>query len=169
MRIRRAQESEARSVAELHIRSWQWAYPGQLPDAYLAGLSRSLEQRTNFWAMTATRSDQRLWLAQGSSGVVGFAATQPNSDHAGPPNAGEVGAMYLDADWAGIGVGRLLLSQAVEDLRQRGHPTVTLWVLDSNERARHFYEAAGFRADGATKVEERPGFELREIRYRRDF
>jgi hypothetical protein len=38
-------------------------------------------------------------------------------------------------------------------------------VLDSNERARRFYEAMGWRADGHGKVDRRGEFELNEVRY----
>ncbi len=31
---------------------------------------------------------------------------------------------------------------------------ITLWVFEQNERARKFYEAAGFEPDGAERVEE---------------
>jgi hypothetical protein len=40
-------------------------------------------------------------------------------------------------------------------------------VLDSNARARRFYEAAGFSPDGGVKVDATRGFPLTEVRYRR--
>jgi hypothetical protein len=40
-------------------------------------------------------------------------------------------------------------------------------MLDSNNRARRFYEAGGWAADGAAKLDDRPGFMLHEVRYRR--
>jgi hypothetical protein len=43
----------------------------------------------------------------------------------------------------------------------------TLWVLDSNIRARRFYEAGGWVADGARKVDESHGFPIAEVRYQR--
>ena len=33
-----------------------------------------------------------------------------------------------------------------------GYSSITLWVLRDNERARRFYERAGFAPDGATNV-----------------
>jgi GNAT superfamily N-acetyltransferase len=166
VRIRLALDSDARAVAELHIR----AYRGQIPDAYLDQLSDHVEQRTRQWQRTLSDPSQRLWVAEVAVGLVGFANTMPPGPGPDPgPNAAEVGAIYLDADWAGQGVGRVLFAQAVDDLRLRGYDRAILWVLESNARARRFYEIAGFTADGAIKVEQRPGFELRELRYRRDF
>jgi hypothetical protein len=44
---------------------------------------------------------------------------------------------------------------------------VTLWVLDGNDRARRFYEAAGWTAGGTTKTDVIGQTPVREIRYRR--
>jgi hypothetical protein len=43
---------------------------------------------------------------------------------------------------------------------------VTLWVLDTNERARRFYEARGWRADGTSKSDASRGSPVVEVRYR---
>ena len=167
--IRRAEESEARAIAELHIRAWQWAYRGHIPDGVLDRLPEGLERRTEQWRqILAKRAEQRVWVAETEGRIVGFAHTRhpdPGPDLGG--NAAEIGAIYLEAEWAGKGVGRALFSQAVEDLRMRGYEMCFLWVLESNARARRFYERAGFAPDGAAKVELRKDFELREIRYRR--
>ncbi|MBM2812245.1 MAG: N-acetyltransferase [Chloroflexi bacterium] len=169
VRIRQAQESDARTIAEVHVRGWQWAYRGQLPDSYLDGLSANLEQRTQLWQRTlAHQPEQRVWVAEADRGIVGFAATFPSRDDDATPQIGEVGAIYLDTDWAGKGVGRVLFEQALDDLRLLGYDQATLWVLETNERARRFYEVAGFRPDGATKVVRCDDFELRELRYRLD-
>lgn len=171
IKIRRADESDARAVAELHIRAWQWAYRGQIPAWYLDRLSEDVENRTQQWQRAlSNRSEHRVWVAEARTRIVGFAHTAPPDP--GPdagPNPAEVGAIYLEADWAGKGVGRVLFAQAVEDLGLRGYDSAILWVLDSNARARRFYEIAGFKPDGATKIEQRQGFELRELRYRFDF
>ena len=42
-----------------------------------------------------------------------------------------------------------------------------LWVLDGNRRARRFYEREGWAFDGATKVDDRFGPGVRELRYGR--
>ncbi len=76
--------------------------------------------------------------------------------------------IYLAQEAAGRGIGRALLAHAVNDLRARRFTRATLWVLGTNARARRFYEAAGWRADGATKVETRDGAALREVRYAMD-
>jgi hypothetical protein len=44
---------------------------------------------------------------------------------------------------------------------------LTLWVLDSNVRARRFYEAGGWATDGVRKTDESRGFPIAQVRYRR--
>jgi hypothetical protein len=54
----------------------------------------------------------------------------------------------------------------VDDLRGRGFRTATLWVLETNERTRRFYEIAGWKPDGTT-ASERVDREMRStVRYR---
>src|SRR5690606_41064361 len=64
-------------------------------------------------------------------------------------NVGEVTAIYLrQAHW-GRGIGRRLFAAVVDRLREAGFEEAILWVLDTNARARRFYEAAGWEADGS--------------------
>lgn len=53
----------------------------------------------------------------------------------------------------------------LKNIRNRRFTQITLWVLDTNEIARKFYEKMGFKPDGTTKIDVRENFELREIRY----
>jgi ribosomal protein S18 acetylase RimI-like enzyme len=165
--IRPATIDDAPAIAEAHVRSWQWAYRGQLPDDYLDRMSDTLDRRVEARRaeLASLSSDGRWWVAGQADQVVGFAITQPSRDADAPPLTGEVVAIYLLREAAGKGVGRALFARAVADLRERGYRRATLWVLESNERARRFYEAAGWRADGTRKTEERPGALLHEVRY----
>jgi len=97
--------------------------------------------------------------------IVGFAITGASRDPNAPRHTGEVQAIYLDPQVIGKGIGRALFAYAVDDLRARGYTQAALWVLSTNTRARRFYEAAGWSHDGATKMEERPGAVLHEVRY----
>jgi len=77
--------------------------------------------------------------------------------------------IYVDPDAFGCGIGLSLFDMAVSNIITQRFRRAVLWVLDTNERARRFYEAAGWRPDGATKTEDRPGGSLHEVRYTRTF
>jgi GNAT superfamily N-acetyltransferase len=157
---------DARAIAEVHVRGWKWAYRGQMPDPFLDSLS--VERRTDSWRKTlvAPETQMRVWVAGGGDRVIGFAATGPPQDEGHPPSTVELQAIYLEGEVAGTGVGRALLTRAVDDLRERGFQSAYLWVLDTNERARRFYELAGWSIDGGTKTDQRDNFVLHEVRYR---
>ena len=166
--IRPATPADAATLAVIHVRSWQWAYRGQVPEAYLDQMGRSLRKR-----IEARRSqlehvppEYRWWIAEDDWRLAGFAITRPSEDGDATQGTAEVVALYLDPGAIGQGIGRSLFAHAVADFRQRGFRQATLWVLESNERARRFYEVAGWTPDGARKSEKRPGFSLHEVRYR---
>jgi GNAT superfamily N-acetyltransferase len=98
----------------------------------------------------------------------GFAAVGPTRDEdQNPERVGEVRAIYVLPDAWGTGLGRQLMAAALERLAAEGFAQATLWVLDSNARARRFYEAGGWAAEGAVKHDDSRGFPMTEVRYRR--
>jgi len=63
-------------------------------------------------------------------------------------------------------VGRTLFAWATARLFAALYPGAILWVLESNTRARRFYELAGWTLDNKTKIESLPGgVQLQEVRY----
>jgi len=166
LRIRGARPDDAPAIAEIHVRGWRWAYPGLVPDELLDSLS--VERRERHWrdGLSEPGTRLRIWLAEREGRVVGFVATGPSQDADAAPGTAEVYAIYLEPDAVGTGVGRRLFAHAVDDLRARGYPAATLWVLESNSRTRRFYEIGGWRPDGTMKTEPWAGFDIQEVRYR---
>lgn len=164
--IRPATAADAPGIAEVHVASWRATYEGLLPDAFLASLS--VEQRTADWRQYIGEERYSTIVAARADRIIGFSNYGPSRDEDGDASTGEVNAIYLDPSEWGRGVGRELWLRSSRALSEAGFQTITLWVLDSNERARRFYEQAGFTVDGATKVERTDGgVELCEVRYRR--
>jgi ribosomal protein S18 acetylase RimI-like enzyme len=164
--IRPAEATDARAIAAVHVASWRAAYVGLVPDAFLAGLS--VDEREGMWRDNLAKSE---WPARGTlvllrdAAVVGFASVGPSRDDDTAPGTGELWAIYLHPDAWGTGCGRRLMSEALARLDDAGFDRATLWVLTGNDRARRFYEAAGWSADGAVRTETRPRFVLNEVRY----
>jgi ribosomal protein S18 acetylase RimI-like enzyme len=168
MQIRPAVVGDAAQIAGVHVRSWQGAYRGLLPQEYLDGLDPA--QRMNTWVRLTSRAGgtrAAVLVAEDESGVRGFADFGPTRDADGDEGTGEITSIYLAPDAWGTGCGRELMGTALQRMASAGYQQATLWVLDTNARARRFYEAAGFRLDGAEQLDERHGFPIRELRYRR--
>lgn len=161
MIIRKATAEDAADIAAVHIRSWQTAYRGQLPDWFLDRLDDELPHREANWR----RSAEDAWLAEADGRIAGFVFICKARDADIEPETGELGAIYLDpADWD-KGYGRALMQRGESELKARGYRQAILWVLDSNERARRFYEIGGWEADGLKKTEHRGKVALNEVRY----
>jgi L-amino acid N-acyltransferase YncA len=147
--IRDAVPADARAIAEVHVRSWQAAYRGELPDDYLDGLS--VDERERMWTAVFAEPEPRaaVFVATDDEGrVVGFTGVGPSRDDDASTSTGEVRTIYLRPEWFGKGVGRDLFARANERLRELGFSRATLWVLATNERSRRFYEKAGWVFDG---------------------
>jgi GNAT superfamily N-acetyltransferase len=162
--VRRATVTDAPDLGRLHVRAWQAAYRGQMPDDYLDGLSA--EERAAGWRRALGRDRDRdpVLVAERADRVVGFAVVGPARD---PAAAGELYAINVDPDHWGTGAGRALLEAAQLELTRLGYGEAVLWVLPGNHRARRFYEVAGWASDGARRTSEVWGAVVDEVRYRR--
>ena len=166
MNIRAAVAADTRGIAEVHVRSWQAAYRGQIPESVLAGLS--VDARAKWWEQTLGNPTNRVLVADAAPGIVAFVNFGPLRDEdADPDSVGEVYAIYCLVEFWDRGFGRKLMEAAVASLGDLNYSAVKVWVLDTNRRAIAFYQKLGFAADGAEKVEQREDYQIRELRYSR--
>jgi GNAT superfamily N-acetyltransferase len=154
--IRPGRPEDAEAVAGVHVETWRAAYVNVFPQEQLRNLS--IERRAEQW-----RSTPPL-VAEVDGKIVGFVSVGPSRDADGD---GELYAIYVRPEHWGTGVGRALIAAGEERLRELGHHEAVLWVLEDNPRARRFYEAAGWTADGTTRPIEIFGGEVPEVRYRK--
>jgi GNAT superfamily N-acetyltransferase len=162
--VRRASADDAASIAAVHVRAWQVAYRGLLPDAVLDRLS--VTQREQMWQQAMSgHPDPPVYVAVGDGVVVGFCAiAAPSRDDDAEDGVAEIGAIYVEPGVWRTGVGRALMDVAIGDLRASGWSWVTLWVLAENRQARDFYARFGLAPDGAEMSHEGSG--AKEVRLR---
>ncbi len=156
--VRRAVPSDAAAIAAVHVRTWQVAYRGLMPDELLDGLS--VAEREALWREVLNRRQGpgAVLVAAEDGAVLGFCAVgTPSRDDDAGERVAEIGAMYVDPAVWRAGVGRALMETALDALRAEGWRSVTLWVLAENTQAREFYAQLGFGPDGAEAVHERSG------------
>lgn len=163
--IRPARVEDADGIAEVHVASWRGAYEGLVPQELLDG--QSVERRSEAWRQMLASGDRMTLVAvdETTDEVVGFIDVGASRDDDVDATVGELRAIYLRPTAWDRGVGRQLHDAGMELLRP-GFAEATLWVLDSNARARAFYEKHGWHADGATKQDDRGDAVLSEVRYR---
>jgi GNAT superfamily N-acetyltransferase len=150
--IRPAAPGDEEALAHVHVRAWQTAYRGILPDAFLDGLD--VATRVQRWRsrIEMPGPGEFSFVAEaaddaGAASIVGFVGGGPEREGLvgtdGIAYDGEVYAIYLLAEWRGKGVGHRLMAASVSALLGDGRNSVVIWVLAGNANARRFYEALG--------------------------
>ncbi|RJG23624.1 GNAT family N-acetyltransferase [Paenibacillus thiaminolyticus] len=142
MRIRTASADDAAAIAQVHVDSWLTTYSGLVSEIFLQSLR--VERRRIVWdrILTQLPPDQTLIVAETEEhGIIGFL-------HAGSSREPDMGydselyAVYLLAEVQGRGWGRMLFERMVADMREKGHTSLHLWVLEGNP-AIAFYQRMG--------------------------
>lgn len=161
--VRAARPEDAAAIAFVHVRSWQVAYRGLMPDHYLDGLRpEDRADRYNFAAQEGPHP--RAVVAEDDGVLTGFCMKGPARHD---PRVGELYAIYVDPDRWSQGTGRCLMAESRRSLYEQGFTEAVLWVLEGNERAQQFYRADGWAADGAQKTDEIWGVTVHEVRFGR--
>ena len=163
--LRIARVDDKSEVAGVHVRSWQVAYRGLLPNEFLDQLRP--EDRAARYTFGSDDPNQRTTFVALNDGVVCGFATMGISRDSDIPDAGEIYAIYVDPGHWGAGAGRLLMGKARSKLYEMGFFVASLWVLDGNVRAQKFYSIDGWSPDGTCRQEDVWGVTTNEIRYRR--
>lgn len=168
MLIRPAGEDDAPAIAEVQVVAWRHAYAGMMPQAFLDAMDPA--RRALGWrrALSAPGNAMIDVVVSPSGQVIGFCVYGPSGDGDALPATGELVAInLLPAAWR-RGLGERMMRRFLAAAAERRWHALTLWVLAANERARAFYEAQGFRADGTTRVDSQlTGQALHLLRYRR--
>jgi GNAT superfamily N-acetyltransferase len=165
MRLREAKPGEAIEVSRVHVRSWQVAYRGLLPDECLDGLRpEDRAQRYTFGDPDPDRPATIVATQQGE--IRGFATTGPSRDD-DRRGSGELFALYVDPVRWGHGIGRALVHAARARLARQGF-TSARTVDPAWQRAR-----GSLLPDGRLGPRRDPrredvwGIDVESLRYRR--
>jgi ribosomal protein S18 acetylase RimI-like enzyme len=159
--VRRAELSDAAAIGAVHVAAWRSAYPGILPDSYLAKLSPT-RLALHYRAAIAAGSTVMVATSKGEGPrIVGFTTAGP------PRTAGlgdaEIETLYVLDDWRDQGIGRRMMRAAAKQLASRGCRSVFVWVLRDNP-SRWFYRHLGGlpAAEGETRL---AGVRLPQVAY----
>ena len=141
MTYRPATPADADRIATLHARSWQETYRGIMPDDFLD--SEVEDERLDEWRHRFEEqfSNRQIILAEDGGQLAGFACVVTDSD---PIYGALLDNLHVAGAYKGRGIGRSLIRQAAEWVRQR-EPTSPfyLWVYEKNRPARVFYDSLG--------------------------
>jgi GNAT superfamily N-acetyltransferase len=168
--VRSPEITDAQQIARTMNDSWRVGYRGLLSDAILDGLDDA--RGTTRWARwlrhgyeNAGRRAEFRVTTDAARQIVGVSGFGADRDLPNDADRGELWLLYVAPSHWGLGYGYALLRDAEEALAATGRRNLALWVLEGNDRARRFYERAGWRADDGMKPFGDSG--LYEMRYRK--
>jgi ribosomal protein S18 acetylase RimI-like enzyme len=165
--IRDAELRDARGIAEVHIRSWQAAYVGIVPDEDLARLS--LAQREQFWTGILSKDESATSVLVDGRLIAGWSSFGPARDEDCDATLfTELYGIYLLPEYWSRGYGKQLYGATETRIRRNLIENLVLWVFEKNTRARRFYEAIGYRLESVKHKEMRfVGTAAVQVRYRK--
>ncbi|MFT8872623.1 MAG: GNAT family N-acetyltransferase [Sporolactobacillus sp.] len=150
MEICPATANQAGDLGYVQAMSWRAAYADIIPKHVLSQFTPDARSRAFSAACLTQPPYHYLGYVEGSPAA--FLAVGPSRDVDSAPHTAEVAALYLLPDYWGHGYGRELMDFAVNLCRTCHCTAITLWVLEKNSRAIHFYTHYGFVFDGRARL-----------------
>ncbi|OIK10663.1 GNAT family N-acetyltransferase [Bacillus sp. MUM 13] len=139
MKIRKAELTDAKGIAKVHVESWKITYADIIPDRYLNNLV--YEGREKLWKENIPNSE--VFVAENEEGeIVGFSSGGKERSGKYPDYKGELYAIYILKEYQGNGLGKLLIKAIVQELHKNNFPSMIVLVLADNP-SRLFYETLG--------------------------
>ena len=157
-KIRTATRDDAEAVARIYINSWNLGFGELMSQADRTVTAELVGRWKNYLAQPAPH---RWWVAEHLGSIIGFAGIGP-SRHPVDPELGELYTIAIDPPYWRRGIGKALISLALQHLVSDGYREAILWTVEGYERGIAFYEAMGWSRDGGVRDNGR------QIRFRRD-
>jgi ribosomal protein S18 acetylase RimI-like enzyme len=165
-KVRPAEMSDSRAVAEVHAAAARAAYEGLLPEDQLRALAPATREAK--WREAIEFSEPQVHVAELDGEIVGFVGFDRSRDPKTPSTTGEIWAIYVKPEHWDKGAGVALWDAAREGLEEEGCTVVTVWVPLRNDRALRFHELAGFKREMKTaKTSMLAGVKIEEVRLKR--
>ena len=138
--FRHATLPDSQRIASLHTMSWQDAYRGILPDAYLAG--PIVDERVTHWQSRLSSPDANrrfVLLAEAEGTLIAFVCVLLDEE---PRWGACLDNLHVLPKLRDQGLGRQLFGRAAQWVmsNEPGWP-IHLWVFEANDGARRFYDA----------------------------
>lgn len=140
--IRLATEADSQQAASAYRASRRGAFANLIPED--AVLPRTEAEDVQRWCDFVTAADGLMFVAVEEGTVVGIAALELG-------DVAELGALYVDPEWQGKGIGSSLLRRTLS-AAPGSHSSVITWVLAANQEAKSFFLRHGGWLDGGVEI-----------------
>lgn len=145
-RIRALVAGEGRVLREVRMNAL-----ADSPDSFHETRAEAEAQLDDYWRDLldpVSRSDRaQLLIAEANPSPIGLVFIRVDENL-----VGHVGSMWVHPSHRRTGIGRDLLSTATTFAERVGAASMELWVSAEDPGARQFYESAGYRVTGETRL-----------------
>ena len=161
--IREATVNDSARIAEIEVISSRYAYQNIVSDECLYQ-DLSVEKRVPVYEgwISEKRFDVYVYEDSDTGIIKGMMGIGMSGDE-DKKGAFELHFLYVDPDYMRMGVGTEMLRFFEQKGRDQGCREFVIWVLEENEKGKHFYGKNSYLPDGKEKIFRR--WNKREIRY----
>lgn len=188
--IRLATIKDVKSLSSIHAKTWKTAYIDYISYEYLEGISeerwvlaftKNIEENLYEVALYNVHGKNTGCITYGKArGEVtcntGDNCSSDSKEINCKSDSGkncctsnlkdaEIISLYVLPEFWSSKQGYELIKFALDKLKSQGYGKCSLWVIEENERARHFYERVGFVCDSLKTTINLGGQDLTEIKY----
>jgi GNAT superfamily N-acetyltransferase len=140
LNIREASLKDAEGIARVHVDCWRTTYRNIIPEEFLQNLT--YENRMKMWVQNISNETNYVFVAEHDGKIIGFTDAGKEKSGKYPGYMADITTLYILEEYHGAGIGRQLLQQIFQKLKENNMTSALVWVLEDNP-SRHFYEAMG--------------------------
>jgi ribosomal protein S18 acetylase RimI-like enzyme len=168
--IRQAQESDAKALSELAIKTYVDAYGHSFSDSDLAWHLEKHLSPSNF---ARTISEDIVLLAEIGGRIIGYVQFGAANTFSDRKEDRELRRLYVHPEFQNQGYGGSLMDAALRHPRMNDAESIYLDVWEQNPAAQRFYQRYGFEIVGTRRFEVKSGastsLDLIMVRLAREF
>lgn len=138
--IRKAKLKEAKEIVDINVKEWRSTYSTILPEEIIKNVESNIEERVTKFE-NYIKNDNNIFVALVDDKIVGY-DSYGKARNEDKTNCGEIYACYILDEYHGLGIGRMLVVKAMEELLKEGFTTLVTGCLDGNP-ANEFHKSIG--------------------------
>ena len=143
--VRMVEPFDVEAIVKIYVESWNTGFGSRMPKIE-PDTARIERWRRDLSGATPTR----WWVAEREGSIVGFVGIGPCRDPVGA-GLGELDTIAVAPSAWHTGVGKQLMSIALNALQSSGYRSAALWTLSDYPLGESFYVSTGWRLNDATR------------------